>query len=97
MKRVVCFEGEIAGDCECFVWLGTSEADRVAVVGSERQEQDRRDEIQFHKEFAEEMGQPYDPAAVDNALRVIYPDTVCDALGVERGKKYRFVVTAEEI
>ena len=95
--RIVAFIAETGGDGECFVWRGATEADRAAVVGVEQQAKDRLEEIEFQKEHAQDFNQKYDPGVVDTVMRVITPGDVCHALGVKRGKRYRFTISVEEV
>jgi hypothetical protein len=39
----------------------------------------------------------FDADAVERTMEMLYPNDVMQALAVERDKKYKFTITAEEI
>ena len=98
--RTVQFVAQAGGDGECFLWRGATELDRAAVVGTEQQAQDRKDEEEFAAEMTKDLPHlenHYNQEWIENRLKQIYPGDVCRACGVQDGKFYLFTVTVEEI
>ena len=96
--KSVTFVAKTSGDGECFLWQGQAESDRAAVVGVEQQVTDRKEEEEFQAEFAKDLPNcAYTPEMIDSKMRQIYPGDVCNVLGVEHDKFYKFTVTVEEV
>jgi len=95
--KSVSFIGIESGDCECFCWREVRQEDKIAIVGSENYETDRKLEEEFRKDQARDLGRPFDSKDVEKAMEMLYPGDVMIALGVKPDKKYRFTVTAEEV
>ena len=93
----ISFVGVATADGECFCWTEVQRGDKVAIIGQESYDADRRLQEDFRKSYAYAHQEEYDAAVVEHAMETLYPGDVMLALGAERGKKYKFTISAEEI
>jgi hypothetical protein len=93
----ITFVGTSGGDGECFCWKEVQRGDKIAIIGQENYDTDRSLEEDFIKYSAQEYKQQYDHLQVEREMEMLYPGDVMLSLGVEKGKKYKFTISAEEI
>ena len=93
----ISFVGSQSGDGECFCWREVQRGDKIAIIGQENYDRDRNLEEEFRKDCYSPAQTEFDVNAVERTMEMLYPGDVMQILGVERDKKYKFTVTAEEI
>jgi len=96
MKEVT-FTAEAGGDGECFRWQGLSKKDKIGIVGEPYYDEDRLLTEEWVQDEAEMRDVAFDPEKVEQVLGNCYPFEIMEALGVNREKRYRFTISAEEI
>jgi hypothetical protein len=87
MKQVT-FQGTLSGDGECFRWDQVPPEDMQTILGP----QQYKENLRLEQECYEETG--LDPI---QALSMLYPSDIWEALGCEPEKKYRFTIQVEPI
>jgi hypothetical protein len=93
----VSFSGKLSGDGECFQWSDISKEDKIKIVGEKQYEEDRELEEETLREYCQDTGSDFCPAIIERRLQTLSPDEVCNCLGLESGKKYKFTISAEEV
>jgi len=96
MKKVE-FTGRIGGDGECFFWTEVSEKDKKAIIGKQNYETDRKLEEETQREIFQMQNVEFDEKLINTYMSQLYPGDVMCVLGIERDKKYKFTIIAEEI
>ena len=91
------FEGKLSGDGECMFLADIKEEDVILLMGQEEFDK----EVQIELEVLE--GAPFlGEATLEQAKRNVcrqagYPGSILHHLGVEDDKRYRFVISVEEV
>ena len=91
--KSISFVGIPGGDGECFIWSGLSKEDKINIIGQDNYDYDLKWETEFYKEYKPETFED----SVSERMGRIYPSEVLESLGAEDGKKYRFVISVEEV